>query len=142
MSLDYSIFCERALVKAQHDAEASHQSYIGTEHIVLGLLSEEGGLAYRVLSENGLSYETFLDTVVGESIALGENKKADFIGYSPKAQAVLDQAQIEAETMHSSTIGTEHLLLAILGEEDCIALRILKSLDISIRRVYTDIMTA
>ncbi len=142
MSLEYSSFCRDIFEKARQDAEASHQKYIGTEHIMLGMLSVEGCLAYLILKERGLTYQDFLDAVIAESIAMGESRKRVFLGYSPKAQQVLHRSEREAEALQSDSIGSEHLLLAILGEPDCIASRIMRSLNVSVRKIFIDILTA
>ena len=63
MNREYNIYASRALERAQEDAKSCRQKYVGTEHLVLGLLSQEDSLAGRILTENGVSYETFFDAV-------------------------------------------------------------------------------
>ena len=140
MNKRYNEFASRALSRAEEDAKACRQKYVGTEHLILGLLSEEDSMAGRVLSENGMTYETFFDAVLGQSAALGDNEKAAFIGYSPKAEEVLDKSGLEAERFRAETIGTEHILLAVLKETDCIAIRLLKGLNVNLKRIYVDIL--
>ena len=140
MDKEYNVYASRALLRAEEDAKSCRQKYVGTEHLVLGLLSEEESLAGRVLSENGITYEMFFDAVLGQSAALGDNEKTSFIGYSPKAEEVLGNSSIEAERFHAEKIGTEHLLLALLRETDCIAIRLLKGLSVNLKRIYVDIL--
>lgn len=140
MDKEYNVYASRALTRAEEDAKSCRQKYVGTEHLVLGLLSEEESLAGRVLSENGISYKIFFDAVLGQSAALGDNEKTSFIGYSPKAEEVLSNSNVEAERFQSEKIGTEHILLALLQETDCIAIRLLKGLSVSLKRVYVDIL--
>lgn len=140
MKKDFNTYASRALARAGEDAEACRQKYIGTEHIVLGLLSQEQSLAGKVLHENGVDYKTFFDTVLGQSAALGDNEKSAFMGYSPKAEEVVTNSEQEANRFGSDRIGTEHLLLSLLKETDCIATRLLKGLNINLKRIYVDIL--
>src|SRR5699024_4853688 len=137
---EYNAYASRALLRAEEDAKSCRQKYVGTEHLVLGLLSEEESLAGRVLTENGVTYQTFFDAVLGQSAALGDNEKTSFIGYSPKAEEILGESCAEAERFHAEKIGTEHILLALLKEQDCIAIRLLKGLSVNLKRIYVDIL--
>ena len=85
MNKEYNAYASRALLRAEEDAKSCRQKYVGTEHLVLGLLSEEESLAGRVLTENGVTYQTFFDAVLGQSAALGDNEKTSFIGYWERA---------------------------------------------------------
>lgn len=140
MKKEFNTYAANALERAREDAEACRQKYIGTEHIVLGLLSQEKSLAGRVLHENGMDYKTFFDTVLGQSAALGDNEKSAFMGYSPKAEAVITNSEQESNRFGAEYIGTEHLLLALLKETDCIATRLLKGLNVNLKRIYVDIL--
>ena len=140
MLRNYNNYAAGALKRAEEDAAACHQKYIGTEHILLGLLSQEESLAGRILQENGLTYQTFLDAVLGQSAALGDMEKVSFKGYSPKAERILMESENEAARFESDTIGTEHILLSILAEKDCIASRLLKGLSINTKKIYVDIL--
>lgn len=140
MRREYNEYAREALARAGEDARACHQKYIGTEHILLGLLSQEDSLAGRILTENGLTYQTFLDTVLGQSAAMGDTDKVDFAGYSPKARQIIDHSGNEAARFGAEEIGTEHLLLAVLKEQDCIAARLLKGLNINTKKIYVDIL--
>ena len=142
MNRDFNNFVEDALARAREDALACHQKYIGTEHIVLGILSVESCLAARVLGECGLTYGKFLDATLGKSMSLGDGSESAFKGYSPKASHVLEMAVAEAERLDVDEVGTEHILLAILKERDCIAQRLFKEMKIDRRKVYVDLLTA
>ena len=112
------------------------------KHLVLGLLSEPESLSGRVLYENSLTYENFLEAVLGESAALGDNTSQTFLGYSPKAEHVLSASEEEALRLHAKQIGTEHILLALIKERDCIALRMIKGMNINVKKIYIDVLTA
>ena len=140
MKKDFNTYASQALERAREDAKDCYQKYIGTEHIVLGLLSQEESMAGKVLHENGIDYKTFFDTVLGQSAALGDNEKSSFTGYSPKAKAVIENSEQEANRFGSEKIGTEHLLLSLLKETDCIATRLLKGLNVNLKRIFVDIL--
>ncbi|MCD8021372.1 MAG: ATP-dependent Clp protease ATP-binding subunit [Clostridiales bacterium] len=140
MRKDYNQYVVAALKKAEEDAKECRQKYIGTEHLVLGLLSQEDSLASKIMAENGIAYKTFFDAVLGQSLALGDNEKMAFMGYSPKAEEILKNSETEAERFGSAFIGTEHILLSLLKETDCIAIRLLKGLNINLKKIYVDIM--
>ena len=142
MRTEYNNYASRVLERAAQDAASCHQKYIGTEHLVLGLLSEPESLSGRVLYENGLTYENFLEAVLGESAALGDNTSQIFLGYSPKAEHVLSASEEEALRLHAKQIGTEHILLALIKERDCIALRLMKGMNINVKKIYIDVLTA
>ena len=142
MRTEYNNYASRVLERAAQDSASCHQKYIGTEHLVLGLLSEPESLSGRVLYENGLTYENFLEAVLGESAALGDNTSQIFLGYSPKAEHVLSASEEEALRLHAKQIGTEHILLALIKERDCIALRLMKGMNINVKKIYIDVLTA
>ena len=142
MRTEYNNYASRVLERAAQDAASCHQKYIGTEHLVLGLLSEPESLSGRVLYENGLTYENFLEAVLGESAALGDNTSQTFLGYSPKAEHVLSASEEESLRLHAKQIGTEHILLALIKERDCIALRLMKGMNINVKKIYIDVLTS
>lgn len=140
MKKEYNQYAMKALEKAEQDAKACRQKYIGTEHLILGLLSQEDSLAGKILIENGITYQTFFDAVLGQSAALGDSGKTTFLGYSPKAEEILENSILEAERFRAQCVGTEHLLLAVLKETDCIAIRLLRGLNVNLKRIYVDIL--
>ena len=93
MGKEYNAYVREALEKAREAALASYQKYIGTEHLVIGLLSVESCLASRVLAECGLTYENYYKAVLGQSMTLGDVSETSFQGYSPKAGHVLEMAK-------------------------------------------------
>ena len=142
MGKEYNAYVREALAKAEEVALASYQKYIGTEHIVLGLLSVESCLASKVLVECGLDYESFYKAVFNKSMILGDVSRNVFQGYSPKAEHVLETARAEAERFVSEEVGTEHILMAVLKEKDCIAQRLFKGLNLNRKKVYIDLLNA
>jgi ATP-dependent Clp protease ATP-binding subunit ClpC len=121
-------FTERArkvLTMAQEEAVRLRHNYIGTEHLLLGLVREGNGLAAKVLTELGLNLETIRDDV--ESIiGHGERIVRGQVGLTPRAKKVIELAVDEARRMNHHYIGTEHLLLGLVRESSGIAARILE----------------
>ncbi len=131
-----------ALMLAERAAKSLRQSYVGSEHILLGLLRENTGVAAIVLQNNGVDVvqlkEMIKDLIVpGSSVLIAEQD-----GYSPRAQSILEEAHRQAERFHSDKTGTEHILLALLKEGENVAVRLLNTMGISIQKLYVDVLVA
>ncbi len=131
-----------ALMLAERAARSLRQSYVGSEHILLGLLRENTGVAAIVLQNNGVDVvslkEMIRDLIVPESSVL----IAERDGYSPRAQKILEEAHRQAERFRSDKTGTEHILLALLKEGENVAVRLLNTMGISIQKLYVDVLVA
>ena len=131
-----------ALMLAERAARSLRQSYVGSEHILIGLLRENTGVAATVLLNNGVDVvqlkEMIKDLIVPESSVL----IAERDGYSPRAQGILDEAHRQAERFRSDKTGTEHILLALLKEGENVAVRLLNTMGISIQKLYVDVLVA
>lgn len=131
-----------ALLLAERCARAFHQSYVGTEHILVGLIREGSGVAARVLLDNGVNeqdvVELIRDFVAPENIL----KIKERSGYSKRAIAVLEESREMADKYHSELIGTEHILMAIIKEGENVAARLLNTIGISLQKIYVDILVA
>lgn len=142
MQSGYTEKAKTALMFAARTASRMKTGYIGTEHILVGLLKEKTGVAAKVLSGNGIEEERLLEIIreliTPESLVMLKEKE----GYSPRAELVLDEAEKQAERFKADRIGTEHLLLALLKEGDCVATRLLRTIGASIQRLYVDTLTA
>jgi len=128
----------QVVVLAQDEARALQHNYIGTEHILLGLLREERGAAARVLTSLDLSIDLVRDkvrTIIGE----GDEVAAGQIPFTPRAKKVLELGLREAQAMNHDSIGTEHLLLAIAREGDGVAMRILDELGAGGERIRREV---
>lgn len=118
-----------------------NHNYVGTEHLLMGLLQVDG-VASRVLNENGVSFEKVLD-LVNQLIAPSSGVETLEGGsFTPRAKRILDQSQIEAARLKSQQAGTEHILIALMKEADCIAVRLLNTLGVNIQKVYIDLLAA
>ncbi len=135
-------FTERArqvVILAQDEARMLEHSSIGTEHILLGLLREEEGLAARVLESLGITVERFRDALVqitppGEGIASGQ------IPFTPRAKKVLELALREALSLGHNYIGTEHVLLGAVRENEGVAARILLGFDVDAEKIRNEVI--
>ena len=112
-------------------------NYIGTEHILYGLVKEGEGVASKVLSNKGITPEKVLKEI---QEMLGNGKQIqESLGFTPRSKRILENAFIEARRIGYNYIGTEHLLLAILKEEDSIATKIILELNVEIPQIYNEI---
>ncbi len=133
---------ETALQLAARAARELKQNYIGTEHILLGLIRERTGVAASVMFDNGVEESQVID-MIRELIApenLVALKERD--GYSPRSRKILEESARQAERFHSEEVGTEHMLLAIIKEGENVAARLLNTLGVSLQKLYVDTLTA
>ncbi len=137
-------FTERArqvVVLAQEEARALKHDYIGSEHILLGLLREEAGLAARVLESVDITAERVRDEVV-RIVGLGEGATSGQIPFTPRARKVLGLAGHEALNLGHNYIGTEHILLGLVAEHEGVASRILFDFDAEPRKIRNEVIRA
>lgn len=129
-----------ALKLAESTARSWKHSYIGTEHILVGLLDEQEGTAGKILEEFGVDREK-LESLITKLIAPSGVPVAEkSAGYSPRAQKVREQAVKEAEKQKEDLAGTEHLLLAMLKETDCVGTRLLYTMGVNIQKLYSAVL--
>ncbi len=142
MASRFEKFSERArrvLTLAQEEAQHLNHSYIGTEHILLGLVREEEGVAAKVLVNLGVSLNR-VRSAVEFIIGRGEKPSSDQIGLTPRAKRVIELAIDEARHLGHNYIGTEHLLLGLLSEKEGVAAQVLDSLGITLERARAEIV--
>ena len=138
----YTSKAANALKYAGKVAKKLHHSYIGSEHILLGLLRETDSMAGTILDGYGV-YEEKIRELISQLIAPEATQAVmDPDGYTPRARRVLERAAQEAQALSSAQIGTEHLLLAILKEQDSVAARLLNTAGIDAQKMYIDLLTA
>lgn len=131
-----------ALMLAEKTASRMHTGYVGTEHILVGLMREDTGVAARVLKENGADEERIIemirDLIVPEAAVAVKERE----GYSPRAQMVLEEAHRQADRFGAEETGTEHILLALLKEGENVAVRLINTLGLSAQKLYVDTLVA
>ena len=142
MHISYTEQAERAVRYATKKAKEMQHPYIGTEHLLLGLRSEYSGVAGQILAQNGVEEKDVL-RLMDELIVPPENA---FEGRkpeeSPRFRYILENSVKEAHRLHTTDVGTEHLLLSIIRDVDCVAARILITLNINLQKIFQDIMAA
>ena len=129
---------QQVIRKAQHGAVALGHNYVGTEHILLGLSAVPDSVSAKAIESQGIS-ETDITEKIEELIGISSGG-GGLQGYTPRVKRILDRAVQEALSMGTGYVGTEHILIALLGESDCIAVKLLQSLGVNLQRLYEDIM--
>ncbi len=135
---------ESALELAKKTAQSCKHGYIGTEHILIGLLKEKEGTAGMVLEEFGVEEERLL-ALIEKLIAPPDTGTAvaeRAPEYSPRARKIINNAAKESEIRHGKGIGTEHLMIAVLKETDCVATRLLYTLGVNIQKLFAGVLSA
>ena len=131
-----------ALSLAEKTASRMRAGYVGTEHILVGLLREGTGVAFKVLKENGADeskiIEMIQELIMPETVVTIKERE----GASPRAKAVLDEAHRQADRFGADKTGTEHILLALLKEGENVAVRLLNTMGISVQKLYVDTLIA
>lgn len=138
----YTPQAQEALGLAVEVAEGLNHGYVGTEHLLIGLLQEGTGVAAKVLDDNGVE-EDRVTQLVSQLIA--PNPTIQTTGqttYTPRARRVIENSYREAVRFKAAQIGTEHILIAILREGDCVASRLLNTIGVSIQKLYIDLLAA
>jgi ATP-dependent Clp protease ATP-binding subunit ClpC len=131
---------QQVLALARKEADRFHHNYVGTEHILLGLIKLGQGVAVSVLQKMGLDLET-VRGAVEKQVGIGTDTKTQgSIPYTPRVKKVLALAGKEAKVLNHSYVGTEHILLGLLREGEGVAARVLKSLEIDIERTRQEIL--
>ena len=129
---------EKVLEIANQIAIKMGHCYIGTEHILYGLCKEETGVASKVLENQNLKPEDIYEKIE-ELIGCHKKEKISILGFTPRTKKILENAYIEAKKLDSNFIGTEHILIGIMRENDSIASRIMLDLEVNSEKIYNDI---
>lgn len=141
MKLLYSKESDIVIKEANRVARKLGQNFVGSEHFIVALASVADTTAYSILNENGLDIVKIIDalkyTLEPGGVVTGERDK-----YTMSARRILDDSQYEARRLNSQEVGTEHILLALIKETDCVAVKLMASENVNIQKVYTDILLA
>lgn len=142
MAERYTSQAKEAIRYAEEAANELAQNYVGTEHLLLGLVKEGSGVASKILENNGIKEEKVLnliDQLIVSNYNIAIESKQN---YSPLAISVLQNAYREATRYKSALIGTEHILIAIVKDSACIAHKLLLTMNINIQKIYMEILSA
>ncbi len=142
MQQQFTNKAKAALLLAEKVAKKLHQGYVGTEHILVGLMQEKTGVAAKVLFDNGVDEMQVMDMIrdllaLDNAIALKDKET-----YSPRAMKVLEDAHKLAERFKEKATGTEHILMALIREGENVAVRLLNTLGVSTQKLYVDLLIA
>ena len=130
---------EEALRLAQEAAEEMGHGYVGSEHLLLGLMREEEGIAHRVMTEYGLTDE-MICSILQRTVGTGLAGAAPSQGLTPRAKSIVELAVSESIRTNCTYIGTEHLLMGILREGNNMALRVLRTVGVDPRKMYASVV--
>ena len=138
----YTGKAKKAIDLATRISKKLDYNYVGTEHILAGLIKEGTGVAAQVLSADGVDYDKLMQMIKdlispGEGVAMAEKS-----GMTPRAERVLERAQEIAEHLGYDEVGTEHILMAMISQGDCAAARLLNTMNVNMQKMYVDILTA
>ena len=138
----YTGKAKKAIDLATRISKKLDYNYVGTEHILAGLIKEGTGVAAQVLRADGVDYDKLIQMIKdlispGEGVAMAEKS-----GMTPRAEGVLERAQEIAEHLGYDEVGTEHILMAIISQGDCAAARLLNTMNVNMQKMYVDILTA
>ena len=138
----YTPQAKEALSLAVEMAESLNHGYVGTEHLLIGLLQEGTGVAAKGLEENGVEEAKVVELVSQLITPDNSVQMAENAAYTPRARRVIENSYREAVRFKAAQIGTEHILIAILREGDCVASRLLNTIGISVQKLYIDLLAA
>ena len=139
MTYKFTARAEKALEIANDIAMQLGHNYIGTEHLLYGLVKEGTGIANKVLENQNVTENAVLEKIE-ELIGTGETRGDQTIGFTPRTKRVIENAFREAKRLGSDFIGTEHLLIGIMREADSIAVRIMLDLNVNPQKLYNEIV--
>ena len=141
MTYKFTNRAEKALEIANELAIELNHNYIGTEHLLYGLVNEGTGVASKVLEMQGVTSEKVLEEI---EMLIGrgneEQEKTETVGFTPRTKRVIENAFREAKRLDSEYIGTEHLLIGIMKEGDSVAVRIMLDLNVNPQKLYNEIV--
>ena len=142
MHKPYTKQAQKVIELTTKAARSMHHNYIGTEHLLLGLLKEGSGVAACVLMDAGVEEPRLVELIEDLIAPSSDVAVLDRKGYSPRIQHIIETADQEAERFDNENIGTEHLLIALLKEADCAGVRLLNTLGVNILKIYIETLVA
>ena len=140
MIYKFTTRAKKAMEIASDFAKEFKHNYVGTEHILYGLVEEQNGVASKVLENQGVTPEKVMEKIE-ELVGINEenrNNTSISIGFTPRTKRIIENAYVEARNTNSEYIGTEHLLLGIMHEGDSVAVRIMMELNVDPRKLYDE----
>ncbi|RBP58601.1 ATP-dependent Clp protease ATP-binding subunit ClpA [Alkalibaculum bacchi] len=130
---------QRVLVLSQEEAKKLNHNYIGSEHLLLGLIQEGEGIAAIALKNLGIEYESVC-TEIEDLVGKGEREVSEIIGYTPRTKKILELSLMEARALNQSYIGTEHILLGLIREGEGVGAKILLDMNLNFEKIREEII--
>ena len=138
-------FTAKAQEVLRHAREAAQElklNYIGTEHLLMGLIKTKGSVASRILTDNGVDEDRMMHMIRDLIVQDGMLMTMDADGFSPRAEKVLEEAARQAARFKAEKTGTEHILLALIREGENVALRLIATMNVPIQKLYAETLAA
>lgn len=142
MELKLTAQAESALEYAKQAAMEFGQTFVGSEHILVGLIRVSESLASKILAENGVNEDNITEMILDKTSPEYDMSVTEVFRFTPKAQKILEKSTSQAIRLKSATIGSEHILMSVLRESESVAVRLLETLGISIQKILMDILMA
>ena len=142
MDSKFTVMAADALRLAKKTARSLKLNYVGTEHILMGLILEDGSVASRILIDNGIDEMRMMDMIRDLIVPDSSVRTLDKDGFSPRAEKVLEEAHRMAERFHADKTGTEHILLALIKEGENVAVRLISTLNVPAQKIYAETLAA
>ena len=134
----FTIRAQNALNGALREASSLGHTYIGSEHVLLGLLGEKDGIAHKIMTAKGAEFDKLRSAMIDLS-GSGTESRVSPSDMTPRVRKIILDSATEASRYGQTYVGTEHILLAILDAPDCVAVRLLESMDISPEELRQDV---
>ena len=131
---------QQAIEYAQNLSRQFKHGYVGTEHLLLGLVSVEDSVAQSVLVNNSVEYDKLVELIKQYMAPTSKISVKDKDGFTPRANDIIEAAYEEKDAFGEELVGTEHLLIAIMKDSDCAAVRLLNTIGVNMKKMYSDLM--
>jgi ATP-dependent Clp protease ATP-binding subunit ClpC len=142
MESKFTVMASEVLKLAKRTARSLKLNYVGTEHILMGLILEDGCVASRILIDNGIDENRMMDMIRDLIVPDSTVRTLDRDGFSPRAEKVLEEAHRMAERFHADKTGTEHILLALIKEGENVAVRLISTMNVPVQKIYAETLAA
>jgi ATP-dependent Clp protease ATP-binding subunit ClpC len=142
MDSKFTAMANDVLKLARKTARTLKLNYIGTEHILMGLILEDGCVASRILIDNGIDENRMMDMIRDLIVPDSNVRTLDRDGFSPRAEKVLEEAHKLAERFRADKTGTEHILLALIKEGENVAVRLISTMNVPVQKIYAETLAA
>ena len=142
MESKFTVMANDALKLAKRTARSLKLNYVATEHILMGLILEDGCVASRILIDNGIDENRMMDMIRDLIVPDSNVRTLDRDGFSPRAEKVLEEAHRMAERFHADKTGTEHILLALIKEGENVAVRLISTMNVPVQKIYAETLAA